>query len=90
MAGAREERAREIEARQNHDWIDERIAELEPLAADARALVVLSRLQRTAEQHGPGPYPAEDLAVFADTDLDAVQRVLETLVEAGIATDDGE
>jgi hypothetical protein len=48
-------------------WIDQILGELEPLTADLDAA---QAIRAVIERHGPGPYPADELATIAGIDVD--------------------
>ena len=54
-------------------WIDQMLGELEPLTADLDAA---QAIRAVIERHGPGPYPADELATIAGIDADETRRVL--------------
>ncbi|WP_433635494.1 hypothetical protein [Nocardia sp. CA-120079] len=70
------------------DWLDRVIGELESIAEQAHDLVVFRVIFDVVQRHGTGPYPAADLAIFADADLVEVRRVMASLVAQGLATPD--
>lgn len=66
-------------------WLDGLLAELRPVAEQVHDLAVAQQLFAVVARHGPGPWPAEDLAAIAGADPAEVQRVLDQLTDAGIA-----
>ncbi|WP_063042361.1 helix-turn-helix domain-containing protein [Nocardia grenadensis] len=67
------------------EWLDALLAELRPIAEQIHDLAATQQLFGVVERHGPGPWPAEDLAAVAGVDPSTVQRVLDQLTAAGIA-----
>jgi DNA-binding MarR family transcriptional regulator len=84
LAQAERERAAEPDAAMT-EWLDALLVELRPIAEQVHDLAVAQQLFGIVERHGPGPWPAEDLAAIAGVDPGAVQRVLDELTAAGIA-----
>lgn len=66
-------------------WLDALLVELGPIAERVHDLVVARQLFDVVSRHGPGPWPAADLAAIARADPAAVRRVLDRLTIAGIA-----
>ncbi|ROS38628.1 hypothetical protein EDD35_0911 [Amycolatopsis thermoflava] len=52
-------------------------------------LEVVEAILEVVARHGAGPYPVDDLASLTGLDADEVWRVMEQLVEAGLATRHG-
>jgi hypothetical protein len=86
LASARHERDVRRAARRDVSWFDQVIAEVEPLADEVHDLEVFRAIRPVVERHGPGPYPADELALLAQQGLDAVHRVLASMTAAGLAT----
>jgi hypothetical protein len=63
-------------------WIDQMLAELEALTADLDAA---QAIRAVIARHGPGPYPADELATIANVDADETRRALAQLVTIGLA-----
>ncbi|MEV5303144.1 hypothetical protein [Amycolatopsis methanolica] len=60
-----------------------------PSPAGDHDLEVVEAILEVVARHGAGPYPLDDLASLTGLDADEVWRVMEQLVEAGLATRHG-
>jgi hypothetical protein len=61
------------------------IGQLAELADRTHDLEVLRAIRAVIQHHGPGPYPADELATLARQDPEAVRRVLANMVANGLA-----
>lgn len=85
VTNARSERDRRRAVGEDTAWLEQLLAELEPLTEQAHDLERTDALRCAVQRHGPGPYPPEDLAAIAGIDdVDALRRVLEQMVAAGL------
>jgi hypothetical protein len=85
-ATIRRERNRRRTAGEDVAWLAHALSELDPLAAQTHDLEVFQAMPAATERHGPGPWPPEELAVIAGCDVDSVRRVLDQMVNDGLAT----
>ncbi len=86
VSTARREADRRRAAGEDTAWLEQVLAELAPLAEQTHDLELTHAIRRVVERHGPGPYPADDLAVLAGIDdVDGLRRVLEKMVTEGLA-----
>lgn len=64
---------------------DQLLADLEPLGQDVHDLAVIEAIRAATDQHGPGPYPTDDLAAIAGVTVDEARRAMTHLTAAGLA-----
>lgn len=86
LAHARRERDRRLAARQDSAWFDQVQRELEPLSAHTHDLETFLAIATALDRHGPGPYPADELAAIAGITPGDTRRVLNQMVDEGLAT----
>jgi predicted Rossmann fold nucleotide-binding protein DprA/Smf involved in DNA uptake len=86
VAETRRERARRHAAGDDTAWLDQVLTELEPLAAQIHDLDTVRAIRAVIDRHGGGPYPADELAAIAGIPIADARRVLDQLVEEGLAT----
>lgn len=69
-----------------HDttWLDEFLATVAPIAAQLGDAETMRAIGAVIDRHGSGPYPDEELALFADHEPDTVRRVLAELATTGL------
>lgn len=82
VVSLRRERDQRRAAGADTGWMDQVLGELEPLTED---LDVVEAIHAVIERHGPGPYPADELAIIAGVDADKARRFLAWMVTAGLA-----
>ncbi|MFR9774174.1 hypothetical protein [Nocardia sp. SC052] len=82
------ERERATRTEADAEWFDLLLAELRPMAEQARDLEASRTIRDIVVRHGSGPWPTEDLAAIAGEDLARVRRILDALTESGVAWPD--
>lgn len=90
LANVRSERDRRQAAGANTTWLDQVLRELKPLGEQTQDLEIFQAIRAVVERHGPGPYPAAELATIAGLDPGAVRRLLAQMANEGLATPTGE
>ncbi len=85
LAAARRERDSRRAAGEDVAWLDRFLADAEQLAAATEDADVFAAIWSVIRRHGPGPYPADELATIAARAPDAVRRVLTDMEAEGLA-----
>ncbi|WP_223840493.1 hypothetical protein [Saccharopolyspora pogona] len=89
VASVRSEITQRRAAGEDTTWLEQVLAELEPVAQQTHDLEITHAIRNVVTRHGGGPYPPKDLAAIAGIDdIDAVRRVLEEMVAGGLAWHD--
>ncbi|MFD8497963.1 hypothetical protein [Amycolatopsis sp. NPDC059657] len=86
LANTRIERARRVAAGEDTSWLDQLLRELEPITKEIHDADVFQAIRRVVEQHGAGPYPADELAIIAGMSTEDVLRVSQQMVAEGLAS----
>lgn len=86
LAKTRIERERRAAAGEDTSWLNQLLHELEPITEQIHDADVFRAIRRVVEQHGVGPYPADELAIIAGVSPEDVLRVSEQMVAEGLAS----
>lgn len=91
MANLRRERARRNEAGEDTTWLDQALAEMQPVVEQTHDLETFQAIKTVVARHGGGAYPIKDLAAIAGIeDLESLSRVLDQMVAEGLAEPPGD